>query len=293
MALLVAGCSSAGDERGGGSSVALPDIKSAGDEMDQLDAARVRWEAAGIDSYTWSFTRVCFCPPLTAEVRVEGGEAVDRSIDVEFGEVADVDFTTMEELFDFVEHEIDDSDEVTVDYDPETGQVISFDADRITEAVDDELGYRVQSFVPADQRRPALDDVELTESFPCGHGFQGSNAAQTVGVILEIDRSVGLPAAITDLPDPQWRARLIRGEHLFANWCNDVVSPGDLTRQVTASLPIVAGTITFEGPVPAFDDYGASVSATLTGLVAEHPDGSRVELQEAVLVNDNWGGAAG
>lgn len=70
--------------------MSLPEIGNAGDEPDRLDAARVRWEAAGIDSYTWSFTRVCFCPPLTAEVRVEDGEAVDERIDVEFGEVDDL-----------------------------------------------------------------------------------------------------------------------------------------------------------------------------------------------------------
>lgn len=157
-AVVVAGCASSGGGAGGGTSgtkattTTVPEIPAAGDEADRLEAARARWEAAAIDDYTWSFTRVCFCPPLSAEVRVEGGRAVPESIEVEFGEVEDLDFATMEELFDFIGHEIDHSDEVTVEYDPDTGQVRSFDADRITTAVDDELGYQVERLVPADQR---------------------------------------------------------------------------------------------------------------------------------------------
>lgn len=300
--VIVAGCSSSD---GGGSSASssgrsstttLPEIESAGDEADRLEAARTRWEAAGIDDYTWSFTRVCFCPQLTAEVTVEAGQAVRVSVDDDDqfpAESAELEFRTIEELFDVIEREIDESDEVTVDYDPETGRVLRFDADRITEAVDDELGYQVESFVPADQRRPDLSDVELTESYPCGYGFHGSNTAQTVGVTLEIDTSAGRPAAVTTLPDRQWTATVLRGEHLFANWCNDLVAPGTPERLVAESLPLVAGTITIDGPVPAFAAYGTEVTATLTGLVAEQADGTQVELPDAELVNTNWGGAAG
>lgn len=291
--VLMVGCSSADDGEQGGSTSTLPEINGAGDEADRLEAARARWEASAIEDYTWSFTRLCFCPVLNAEIRVEDGEAVPESIDVEFGEADELEFATMDELFSFLEREIRESDEVTAEYDAETGRVLRFDADRITEAVDDELGYKVESFVPADQRRPDLSHVELTASYPCGYGFHGSNTAQTVGVTLEIDPSGGPPAAVTTLPDPQWTATLLRGDHLFANWCNDLVPPGTPERRVAESLPIVAGTITVDGPVPAFDAYGADVTATLTGLVVERPDGIHVELADAELVNDNWGGAAG
>ncbi len=294
--VLAVGCTSTDDGEQGGSTSTLPEIDGAGDETARLDAARARWEAAGIDDYTWSFARLCFCPQLTAEVTVEAGEAVRESIedyDQFPAEPAELQFRTMEELFDVIEREIDESDEVMVEYDPETGQVARFDADRITEAVDDELGYQVESFVPADQRRPDLSDVELTESHPCGYGFHGSNTAQTVGVNLDIDRSGGRPAAVTTLPDPQWTATLLRGEHLFVNWCNDLVPPGTPERRETASLPIVAGTISIDGRVPAFDDYGAEVAATLTGLVVEQSDGTRIDLADAELLNTNWGGAAG
>ena len=215
------------------------------------------------------------------------------SIEVEFGYRDDLDFTTMEALFDKVEEEIDRSDEVTVDYDEVTGQVRSFDADRIRQGIDDELGYEVTSFVPADQRRPPLDRVELTESFPCGHGFQGSNAAQTVGLTADVVAAAGDPAAVVTLPDPDWEVTVLRGEHLFANWCNDVAAPGTPERRVTATLPIAAGTITFEGPVPGADAHTDRFTARFSGVEVRKPDGTRVTLPDATLVNDAWGGAAG
>ena len=152
---LLVGCSSSGggdgDSSGSGTGTAsLPAIEEGADERARLDAARARWDAAAIDDYTWSFRRICFCPPLRAEVRVAGGEAVPGSVAVESGRAADLDFTTMDELFAVVETEIDQSDEVTVEYDPATGQVRGFEADRIAEAVDDELSYVVERFLPAE-----------------------------------------------------------------------------------------------------------------------------------------------
>lgn len=131
VSMLVVGCSS-GDNDGDSTATTLPVITDAGDQGDRLAAARVRWEAADIDDYTWSFTRLCFCPPLTAEVRVDDGEAADQDIDVEFGEVDELDFATMEDLFDVIEHEIEQSDEVAADYVAGTitidGPVPPFDA---------------------------------------------------------------------------------------------------------------------------------------------------------------------
>ena len=150
ITLIAGGCASGhGDEGASGGSTTLPEIDPKGDQVARLEAARERWAAAGIEDYRWTFTRLCFCPPLSADIRVEGGEADRSSIEIEFGYPDDLDFTTMEELFDFIEDEIARSDEVTVDYDPVTGQVRGFDADRITTAVDDELGYDVTSLVPA------------------------------------------------------------------------------------------------------------------------------------------------
>lgn len=291
---LVAGaCSSGGSTGASGGSTTLPEIDPKGDESARLAAAEERWAAAGIDDYRWTFRRVCFCPPMTTEVRVEGGEADRSSIAIEYGHAEDLDFATMEELYGVIADEIERSDEVTVDYDPVTGQVRSFTADRITTGVDDELGYDVLSFVPDAQHRPSLARLDLTESFPCGHGFQGSNAAQTLGLTADFVAPAGDPAATVTLPDPAWEVAVLRGEHLFANWCNDLVPPGTPERRVTASLPVVAGTITFDGPVPGPDAHTDRVTVHLTGLVVEKPDGTRVTLPDATLVNEAWGGAAG
>lgn len=291
-ALLAAACSSGGGGASGGSTT-LPEIDPKGDEAARLEAAQVRWAAAGIEDYRWTFRRICFCPPATADVRVEGGEADRSSIAIEFGHPEDLDFTTMEELYGFIADEIERSDEVTVDYDPVTGQVRSVEADRIATGVDDELGYDVLSFVPEDQHRPALAELELTESYPCGHGFQGSNAAQTIGLTADFVAPAGDPDPVVHLPDPAWEVTVVRGEHLFANWCNDLVPPGSPEPRVTASLPVVAGTIGFEGPVPGPDAHTDRFTGRLTDLVVEKPDGTRVTLPDATLVNDAWGGAAG
>lgn len=292
VALVAGACSSGGEGESGGSTT-LPEIDPKGDESARLDAARERWAAAGIEDYRWTFRRVCFCPPATADVRVEAGEADRSSIAVEFGYPEDLDFTTMEELYGFIADEIERSDEVTVDYDPVTGQVRSFTADRIITGVDDELGYQVLSLVLEDQHRPSLAQVELTESYPCGRGFQGSNAAQTVGLTAEFVAPSGDPDATVTLPDPAWDVTVLRGEHLFANWCNDVVAPGDPQRRLTASFLVVAGTITFVGPAPGPDAHTDRFSALLTDLVVEKPDGTRVTLPDVDLVNESWGGAAG
>lgn len=292
LALLAGACSSGGGGGSGGSTT-LPEIGPKGDETARLEAAQARWAGAGIEDYRWTFRRMCFCPPMTADVRVEGGEADRSSIAIEFGHAEDLDFTTMEELYGVIADEIERSDEVTVDYDPVTGQVRSFTADRITTGVDDELGYDVLSLVPKEQYRPSLAQVELTESFPCGHGFQGANAAQTVGLTADFVAPTGDPEAIVMLPDPAWDVTVLRGEHLFANWCNDVLAPGDLVPRIMVSFPVVAGTITYDGPAPGPDAHTDRFTARLTGLVVEKPDGTRVTLPDVDLVNESWGGAAG
>lgn len=127
------------------------DGASGGDE--RLEAARARWAAAEIEDYTWRFTRDCFCPPLSAEVRVADGEAVDVSRLTDprgGGEVPELEFTTMEELFDLIERELGDAHEVTAAYDPTTGQVVRFATDQRADTVDDERGYEVTRFVPGD-----------------------------------------------------------------------------------------------------------------------------------------------
>ncbi len=136
-----------------------------GGEAARLEAARARWADAGIEDYTWRFTRSCFCPPLSGEVRVADGVAVDvsRITDPRWaGDGDELEFTTMEQLFDLIEGEIEASEEVTAEYDPTTGRVRRFDAAGRSDTVDDERGYEVTSFVGGDEGADASTRVVLT-----------------------------------------------------------------------------------------------------------------------------------
>lgn len=153
VSVLVVGCGHGGGDAG------------AGDQAAQLEAARARWEAAGIEDYAWRFTRSCFCPPLSAEVRVAGGEAADvsRLTDPSWGDdLPELEFTTMEELFDLIEGEIDAGEVVTASYDPQTGRVRHFDAAGRSDTVDDERGYEVTSFLTGDEVDDGSTRVVLT-----------------------------------------------------------------------------------------------------------------------------------
>ena len=150
VATVLGGCGLGHDDSGG--------------EAESLDEARERWADAGIEDYTWRFTRNCFCPALSAEVRVADGEAVHvtRMTDPRWsGEAEDLEFTTMEELFDLIEREIDAGEVVTATYDPRTGRVRHFDAAGRSDTVDDERGYEVTSFLTADESSPSTR-VDLT-----------------------------------------------------------------------------------------------------------------------------------
>src|SRR5687767_14658689 len=136
---------------------------------------------------------------------------------------------------------------------------------------------------PTTTESPVTGRVELSESFGCAHGFHVSNPEQTVGV--RIDFSGGtpatFPAAIT-LPDPGWDAVVVLGGELYANWCNDVIDMSQPQPRIDETWTIVAGAIEFVGdpPVADFQTPARPVTARLVGLVAERPDGSRVELQD-------------
>lgn len=276
-----------------------------GSEQERLDAARARWDELGIADYTWSYRRSCFCPPFAVTVVVKGGEAVSHEIEadpaVDPVVVEEVEIFTVEDLFDEVQRAIDTADEVTVEYEDETGRVTTLDVDQITNAVDDEFGYAVTSFAlvgdgsPITTEAPVTDRVELSEHFPCAYGFHASNPEQTVGLRVDFSGEPGALPAVIELPEPSWEAVVVLGEELYANWCNDVIDPSQPQPRIDETWTIVAGTIEFVGAPPVAGEPGVSsaVTARLTGLVAERPDGSRVELRDLELTNEAWGMFAG
>jgi hypothetical protein len=144
---------------------------------------------------------------------------------------------------------------------------------------------------------PEAEQVDLAamNEYGCGYGFWLGSPDQEVAVRFGADNesvAAGELPQRTTLPDDVWDATVLIGEDLYANWCDDVLEPGEPVPAVAERWPITAGTITLHAPAPA-DVCPHEVRATATGLEATRPDGVTVELGERELVNDGWGCFAG
>jgi hypothetical protein len=107
---------------------------------------RDAWHAAGIDSYTVTVDRMCFCPevgPLT--VTVAGDEVVSvrrRGEEIALDDPALESWPlTVEDLFDEVDDAERTADDVVVSYDTELGYPTRIAIDRWKNAVDDEVTF--------------------------------------------------------------------------------------------------------------------------------------------------------
>ncbi len=138
-------------------------------------------------------------------------------------------------------------------------------------------------------------DLAAMDEYGCGFGFWLGSPDQEVAVRLAADNEIvvegELPQEVT-LPDDTWDATVLVGEDLYANWCDDVLEPGEPEPSVAERWPITAGTITLHGPAPA-DVCPHEARATVTGLEATRPDGTTVELGGRELTNEAWGCFAG
>lgn len=112
-------------------------------EERQLDAARRRWEAAGITSYRYDIVVRCFCPPLDAGVEVTDG-VVTAVAPLTEGATAP-DGRTIDELFADLERELasEGRGEYTIEYHPDLGYPVRVTADPILLAIDDEYSYEI------------------------------------------------------------------------------------------------------------------------------------------------------
>ncbi len=142
----------------------------------------------------------------------------------------------------------------------------------------------------------APDLSEVTESYPCGYGFQAGSPDQTVGVFLyrtDFPQTAAEGALVElDLPNGDWVAVVAQGSNLFANWCDDVMEPGEPTPYRAAEHTIIAGHLRVTSEQPPTDCGGVPVTAELTDLVIE-VDGQRVDLGDLTITNDGWGCFAG
>lgn len=137
------------------------------------------------------------------------------------------------------------------------------------------------------------DGPDLTEAHGCGHGFYVSDLEQTTGLVITYrDREGAMEGRVapnSDL-DVAWDAELQRGTNLFANWCDDVIEPGEPTPEIEETWD-VTGRIEVTG-LPGAGECGPA-SAELTDVVATGPDGEELVIGDLSVVNEAWGCFAG
>jgi hypothetical protein len=123
LSLVVSGCS--------------PDTR----ELRDLEAARQRWEAAGLVTYSYEFVLRCFCPQLDATVQVVDGVVVSSTPPSRNSHFP----RTIDELLADLEEELESAGrgEYTIEFDPELGYPRRVSADPIEMAVDDEYSYEI------------------------------------------------------------------------------------------------------------------------------------------------------
>lgn len=114
---------------------------------------------------------------------------------------------------------------------------------------------------------------ELTVEYGCGFGFYLGSDDQTAGLFItlsdfDVGQSGDIPESST-LTSDIWRAELQFGADLFANWCDDVIEPGE--------------------PEPEVEERW-EVSG---GLETEAPSGERLALGDIEVENGFWGCFAG
>lgn len=140
----------------------------------------------------------------------------------------------------------------------------------------------------------SLENVQWREDLGCGFGFGTVDSGGYFRLTVHHtgERAGALPRSVA-LPDPGWEAEVVSGEHLAANWCNDVLL--DPQAEVAKTWQVVEGTLTFEGDVSRLASSGGprEVRATLTGIVVEDADGERTALADVSLRNEQWGFFAG
>jgi hypothetical protein len=263
-------------------------------------------------------------PPGVPETTIPSGTGTETIDDPDSPTDPATDVLTVEGIFDEIQAALDGgADTVTVDYDPETGRPLRVDVDWLSMAIDDEMGIRVDSFtvltddgdpdpvtpepsitgtsLPPEVREVATADLSVHHG--CGHGFFVGNAEQTVALHLSWVPNPGPDAGVlarpepgpTPLPGRDWTGELRLGTDLFANWCDDVVEPGEPNPEVTEGWPVVGGTLEMTAD-PSSDGgcgSGTPARARVTDLRVEAPDGAIVGLPDLEVENDAWGCIAG
>ena len=122
----------------------------------ELDQNIQKWEQANTTHYRYTLFISCFCAftedmPLTIEVQNDQVVSITRA-DGSVVEPSDpshqfyVPYSTINRIFDELNSNLAEADEVTVSYDAMYGYPVNIAIDRIKEATDDELWLEIKNF---------------------------------------------------------------------------------------------------------------------------------------------------
>lgn len=134
------------------------------------------------------------------------------------------------------------------------------------------------------------EQAELTEFWPCGIGFAASNQEQTVALFVYSNDNE--PDPPVSFPSEAWDARLVLGEDLLANHCDDVIEEGEPVPLIEEEWVINGGTLEFDDPGTGICGAPGPVSGTFTGLTAEN-NANTVDIGDLEVVNSSYGCFAG
>jgi hypothetical protein len=121
-----------------------------------LATNREKWNAAGVNHYTFELLVSCFCPfseimPITVEVKdgqiVSMTDVNGQAVEGEFAQYIE-EAASMDRLFALAEKNAAEADEIQVTYDAQYGFPAAINVDFIKLAVDDEISYYVNNFKP-------------------------------------------------------------------------------------------------------------------------------------------------
>jgi hypothetical protein len=121
-----------------------------------LDVALSKWEQSNIKNYEYQLRVNCFCPPnVTFPVIMKVADGVNISAEYaqEPKEITNnyfKQYDTIDKLFDVIQKSIDDKvASLIVEYDGTYGYPKSITIDRIKDAIDDEIAFFIEVFIPA------------------------------------------------------------------------------------------------------------------------------------------------
>ena len=133
-----------------------PDVPAPPPGLDTEGAAAwTTWQRLGVDDYRYRLTVGCFCLGVDGPVEVSGGE-VTRVEGKRYDGESLTGFPdgdpTVDEVFRQLSRALRHADQVEVTYDPRTGVPKTIEVDWMTNAIDDEISYRVTDLEPTDEQ---------------------------------------------------------------------------------------------------------------------------------------------